>query len=83
MAYLKQAKTEDEIKKLTVANVKKAYNELARDYNKIIEENKPKVLGAVNVIDYFENLKGNKVYIHKLDFEMIITGRTPSSSATL
>ncbi|MBE6463470.1 MAG: glycosyltransferase family 39 protein [Alphaproteobacteria bacterium] len=41
------------------------------DYNKIIEENKPKVLGAVNVIDYFENLKGNKVYIHKLDFEMI------------
>jgi uncharacterized protein (UPF0212 family) len=38
MAYLKQAKTEDEIKKLTVANVKKAYNELARDYNKIIEQ---------------------------------------------
>ena len=38
MAYLKQAKTEDELKKLTVANVKKAYNELARDYNKIIEQ---------------------------------------------
>ena len=38
MAYIKQAKTESEIKNLTVANVKKAYNELARDYNKIIEQ---------------------------------------------
>lgn len=38
MAFLKQAKTEEEIKALTVTNVKKAYNELARDYNKIIEQ---------------------------------------------
>ena len=38
MAYMKQAKTESEIKNLTIANVKKAYNELARDYNKIIEQ---------------------------------------------
>lgn len=36
MAFLKQAKTEDEIKKLTVAGVKKSYNELAQDYNKLI-----------------------------------------------
>lgn len=36
MAHLKQAKTEEEIKKLTVTNVKKAYNELAADYNKLI-----------------------------------------------
>lgn len=36
MAYIKQAKTEDEIKKLTVANVKKAYNDLALDYNRLI-----------------------------------------------
>lgn len=36
MAYLKQALTEDEIKKLTVAGVKKAYNTLAELYNKII-----------------------------------------------
>ena len=36
MAYLKQAKNEDEIKSLTVANVKKAYNELSSDYNKLI-----------------------------------------------
>lgn len=36
MAFLRQAKTEDEVKKLTVAAVKKAYNELASDYNKII-----------------------------------------------
>lgn len=36
MAFLKQAKTEDEIKKLTVAGVKKAYNELASDYNKLV-----------------------------------------------
>lgn len=36
MAFLKQAKTEDEIKKLTVASVKKSYNELAQDYNKLI-----------------------------------------------
>lgn len=38
MAYLKQAKNEDEIKSLTVANVKKAYNDLANDYNRIIEQ---------------------------------------------
>lgn len=38
MAFLKQAKTEEEIKALTVTNVKKAYNELSRDYNKIIEQ---------------------------------------------
>lgn len=38
MAFLKQAKTEEEVKKLTVANVKKAYNELASDYNKLIEQ---------------------------------------------
>ena len=37
MAFLKVAKTEEEIKRLTVTNVKKAYNELAQDYNKIIE----------------------------------------------
>lgn len=39
MAFLKQAKSEDEIKKLTVSAVKKAYNELASDYNKIIDCN--------------------------------------------
>ena len=38
MAYLKQAKSEIEIKSLTVANVKKAYNDLAKDYNRIIEQ---------------------------------------------
>lgn len=38
MAFMRQAKTEEEIKKLTVANVKKAYNELAADYNKLIEQ---------------------------------------------
>ena len=38
MAFMKQAKTEEEIKKLTVANVKKAYNELASDYNKLLEQ---------------------------------------------
>ena len=38
MAFLKQAKSDEEIKALTVTNVKKAYNELARDYNKIIEQ---------------------------------------------
>ena len=36
MAYLKQAKTPDEIKALTVNNVKKAYNELAEDYDKLV-----------------------------------------------
>jgi len=39
MAFLKQAKSEEEIKKLTVSAVKKAYNELASDYNKIIDCN--------------------------------------------
>lgn len=37
MGYLKQAKTEQEIKKLTVAGVKKEYNALAEYYNKILE----------------------------------------------
>lgn len=36
MAFLKQAKTEEQIKALTVANVKKAYLELSSDYNKLI-----------------------------------------------
>lgn len=36
MAFLKQAKTEAEIKAMGVANVRKAYNELATDYNRII-----------------------------------------------
>lgn len=36
MANLRQAKTDDEIKKLTVNNVKKAYHELALDYNHIL-----------------------------------------------
>ena len=37
MAFLRQAKDENEIKKLTLANVKKSYLELASDYNKLIE----------------------------------------------
>lgn len=37
MAHIKQAKTEEEIKKLTVTNVKKEYLDLAKSYNKIIE----------------------------------------------
>ena len=36
MAFLKQALSESDIKKLTVAGVKKAYNTLAQDYNKLI-----------------------------------------------
>ncbi len=35
-ANLRQAKTQDEIKKLTVNNVKKAYNDLAIDYNHLL-----------------------------------------------
>lgn len=38
MAYLKQALNENDIKKLTVAGVKKAYNELASSYNNIVEQ---------------------------------------------
>ena len=37
MAFMKQAKTEDEIKKMTVKQVKDAYNTLATDYNHLIE----------------------------------------------
>lgn len=37
MAFLKQAKTEEEIKALTITKVKKAYNDLASDYNKLID----------------------------------------------
>ena len=36
MAYLRQPKSEEEVKKLTVSGVKKAYNELSSDYNKLI-----------------------------------------------
>lgn len=38
MGYLRQAKTPDDIKKLTVAKVKEAYNTLATDYNKILDK---------------------------------------------
>ena len=34
MANLRQAKTDDEVKKLTVNKVKGAYHDLAIDYNK-------------------------------------------------
>lgn len=37
MGYLRQAKSPDEIKKMTVAKVKEAYNTLADDYNKILD----------------------------------------------
>ena len=36
MAYLKQAKTPEDMKALTVNIVKKAYNELAEDYNHLV-----------------------------------------------
>lgn len=38
MAFMKQALTESDVKKLTVAGVKKAYIELAKDYNKLLEQ---------------------------------------------
>lgn len=38
MAYLKQSRSEAEIKAATVSKVKQYYNELARDYDKIIEQ---------------------------------------------
>ena len=36
MAFLKQAKSPDEIKSIGVAAVRTAYNSLAEDYNKIV-----------------------------------------------
>lgn len=36
MATLKQAKTDEEVQKLTVTNVKKAYHDLAIDYNHLL-----------------------------------------------
>lgn len=36
MAYMKQAKTEDELKGITLANMRKEYIKLATDYNKIM-----------------------------------------------
>jgi hypothetical protein len=36
MAYLRQAKTQEELKALTVNNVKKAYGDLAEDYNRLV-----------------------------------------------
>ena len=38
IAYIKQARTEAEIKSATVAKVKAYYNELASDYNRLIEQ---------------------------------------------
>ena len=38
MAYLKQAKTEDEMRKMTVSNARKEYLALAEYYNKLIDE---------------------------------------------
>ena len=37
MANLRQAKTDDEVKKLTVNNVKGAYHDLAIDYNHLLD----------------------------------------------
>ena len=37
MANLRQAKTDDEVKKLTVNNVKCAYHDLAIDYNHLLD----------------------------------------------
>ena len=37
IAFLKQARSEDEVKRLTVSNVKREYNKLASDYNKILD----------------------------------------------
>ena len=37
MAYLKQPKTDDEVKKLTLSGLKKAYSELSKDYTKILD----------------------------------------------
>ena len=37
MAFMKQAKTEDEIKRMTVKQGKEAYNVLATDYNHLSE----------------------------------------------
>ena len=37
MANLRQAKTDEEIKKLTVNNVKNAYHELSIDYNHLLD----------------------------------------------
>lgn len=37
MAFLPQAKTDEEIRKLTISNLKKAYSSLAEVYNKIID----------------------------------------------
>ena len=37
MAFLKVAKTDDEIKKLTISNLRKEYSSLAETYNKILD----------------------------------------------
>ena len=37
MAYLKQPKTDDEVKKLTLSGLKKAYLELSKDYMRILD----------------------------------------------
>lgn len=39
MGYLKKAKTEDEIKKTTVGQLRKEYNELAESYNNLLDLN--------------------------------------------
>lgn len=38
MAFMKQALSESDVKKLTVSGVKKAYTELAKEYNKLLEQ---------------------------------------------
>ena len=37
MAYLRQAKSDEEVKKLTLSGLKKAYSELSKDYTKILD----------------------------------------------
>ena len=58
MSRLKQAKTQEEITHLTVGKVRKAYNELAEDYNRIIEQ---KVLLCPKCNEY-KNANVNKEF---------------------
>lgn len=37
MAFLKQPKSDEDVKRLTLSGIKKAYSEIASDYNKILE----------------------------------------------
>ena len=59
MAYIRDPKTPDEVKKMTAANLKKEYNAVAETYRKILDND------LVRCVDCGEWLAKSNFYVSK------------------